>query len=302
MRFTRQQPQHDQFQQMSNFFPEQWSRRRRRCSTSRAAATARSSARATPATRWTRAPAQIILTPPGAANTQVAHRHADSRTRATCSTASARRATASPSTGYTWPTLVFGPRFGAAYDLTGTQTMVSAAAAGCSTTVRTATRCSRSRATRRSPSSQTCATASWRQLGGGLSPVGRAEHGDLPVRREGAGVVAVERGRADGAARGPRRSTSPTSATTATTAWAASRAARVNLNAVDIGAAYLPQNQDPTLARERVPGRDGLHDQPAAAVSRPGEHRPEHDGVLRHVPLDPDVVQPPLPAAGSRSA
>jgi hypothetical protein len=25
MRFTRQQPQHDQFQQMSNFFPEQWS-------------------------------------------------------------------------------------------------------------------------------------------------------------------------------------------------------------------------------------------------------------------------------------
>ena len=25
IRFTRQQPQHDQFQQMSNFFPEQWS-------------------------------------------------------------------------------------------------------------------------------------------------------------------------------------------------------------------------------------------------------------------------------------
>ncbi len=24
MRFTRQQPQHDQFQQMSNFFPDQW--------------------------------------------------------------------------------------------------------------------------------------------------------------------------------------------------------------------------------------------------------------------------------------
>ena len=25
MRFTRQQPQYDQFQQMSNFFPDQWS-------------------------------------------------------------------------------------------------------------------------------------------------------------------------------------------------------------------------------------------------------------------------------------
>ena len=27
MRFTHQQPQHDQFQQMSNFFPDQWMRR-----------------------------------------------------------------------------------------------------------------------------------------------------------------------------------------------------------------------------------------------------------------------------------
>ena len=30
VRFTRQQPQHDQYQQMSNFFPEQWSAARRR--------------------------------------------------------------------------------------------------------------------------------------------------------------------------------------------------------------------------------------------------------------------------------
>ena len=29
MRFTRQQPQYDQFQQMSNFFPDQWSARQR---------------------------------------------------------------------------------------------------------------------------------------------------------------------------------------------------------------------------------------------------------------------------------
>ena len=57
MRFTHQQPQYDQFLQMSNFFPDQWSRvGRRRCSTSPAAATARPSARATRATRWIRAP------------------------------------------------------------------------------------------------------------------------------------------------------------------------------------------------------------------------------------------------------
>ena len=48
MRFTHQQPQYDQFQQMSNFFPEQWTAgRRRRRSTCRAAATARRPARAT---------------------------------------------------------------------------------------------------------------------------------------------------------------------------------------------------------------------------------------------------------------
>ena len=42
VRFTHQQPQYDQFQQMSNFFPEQWTAAQaRRCSTSPAAATAR---------------------------------------------------------------------------------------------------------------------------------------------------------------------------------------------------------------------------------------------------------------------
>ena len=41
MRFTRQQPQYDQFLQMSNFFPDQWSAADAPCSTCRAAATAR---------------------------------------------------------------------------------------------------------------------------------------------------------------------------------------------------------------------------------------------------------------------
>ena len=52
-------------------------------------------------------------------------------------------------------------------------------------------------------------------------------------------------------------STSPTSATTATTVSARSRAARsVNLNAIDFGAAYLPQNQDLTQgAQRRSPAR-----------------------------------------------
>ena len=57
VRFTRQQPQYDQFLQMSNFFPNEWSLSApRRCSTCRAATTGRRSARAMRATRWIRAP------------------------------------------------------------------------------------------------------------------------------------------------------------------------------------------------------------------------------------------------------
>ena len=37
-----------------------------------------------------------------------------------------------------------------------------------------------------------------------------------------------------------------------------------NLNAVDFGAAFLPQNQDPTLAANPLPGATAAHDRPAA--------------------------------------
>ena len=44
----------------------------------------------------------------------------------------------------------------------------------------------------------------------------------------------------------------------ASTAWAACRAAPpINLNAVDIGAAYLPANQDPTQTSS-VPGANTI--------------------------------------------
>ena len=43
---------------------------------------------------------------------------------------------------YTWPALVLAPRFGYAYDLTGTQSVVLRGGAGSSTIGLTATRCS----------------------------------------------------------------------------------------------------------------------------------------------------------------
>ena len=42
----------------------------------------------------------------------------------------------------------------------------------------------------------------------------------------------------------------------------------VDLNAVDIGAAYLPQNQDPTLGTSSVPGAAGKRTSPRWVVAR----------------------------------
>ena len=69
----------------------------------------------------------------------------------------------------------------------------------------------------------------------------------------------------------------------------------VNLNAIDFGAAYLPQNQDPTLGPSTVPGANALLDEPAAAVPRVQQHQPEHDGIRGHLSLDPVELQPPVP-------
>ena len=96
-----------------------------------------------------------------------------------------------------------------------------------------------------------------------------ADH--LPVRREGAFVMAVAGRRADGAALGRRRSTSPMSAIDGFNrlrAFQGGGNGSVDLNAVDIGAAYLPQNQDPTLAPSSVPGATRVYDEPAAPVPR----------------------------------
>ena len=69
----------------------------------------------------------------------------------------------------------------------------------------------------------------------------------------------------------------------------------MNLNAVDIGAAFLPQNQDPTLAPSATPGANAYPTTLLRAYRGLEQHQPEHDRVLGHVSLDPDVVQAPVP-------
>jgi hypothetical protein len=122
VRFTHQQPQYDQFQQMSNFFPTQWSASAAPtlyipgCSNGAVTCSGNTLNAMDPRNGQ-------ILTAPGALNTQAAI------------------ATPVPGTGnalngikqagdgiskygYEWPTLVVGPRFGAAYDISGNQSVV----------------------------------------------------------------------------------------------------------------------------------------------------------------------------------
>ena len=82
MRFTHQQPQYDQFQQMSNFFPDQWSPAQAPvlyvsgCSNGATVCSGNARNAMDPRTGQ-------ILTAPGAANTAGGHRHARSRAPAT---------------------------------------------------------------------------------------------------------------------------------------------------------------------------------------------------------------------------
>ncbi len=122
MRFTRQQPQYDQFQQMSNFFPDQWNNSQSQvlyvpgCSNGAATCSGNTLNAKDPRN------GQVILPPAGANNTQVLiGTPIPGAGNALNGIRQAGDGIAD--TGYTWPTLVFGPRFGAAYDLTGNQTL-----------------------------------------------------------------------------------------------------------------------------------------------------------------------------------
>src|SRR3954470_18131042 len=128
LRLTHQQPQYDQFQQMLNFFANQWSLANAPflyvpgCSNGATVCSGNNLNAKDPRTGQ-------ILTIPGIPNT------------------SAAIATPIPGTGnplngivqagngiskygYTWPAIVYGPRFGMAYDVSGNQSLVFRGGAG----------------------------------------------------------------------------------------------------------------------------------------------------------------------------
>ena len=253
MRFTHQEPQYDKFQQMSNFFPEQWSASQAPlmyiagCSNGAATCSGNTRNAMHPITRQ-------ILTAPGAANTQAAIGTPVPNT-GNLLNGIKRAGDGIADTGYTWPALVFGPRFGAAYDLSGTQTTVLRGGAGIyydrpdGNTVFSI------------PGNPPIATArdlrggQLQTLGQGLEPVPVPT---LITFQYDAKVPATWQWNL-GVQRALPWATSIDVSYVGNHAYnrlgALQGGQRVNLNAVDFGAAYLPANQDPTLVGSTsVPG------------------------------------------------
>jgi hypothetical protein len=256
VRFTRQQPQFDQFQQMSNFFTDRWNPAQAQvlyvpgCSNGAVTCSGDTLNAMDPRTGQ-------ILTAPGTRNTQAA-------------IATPIPGSGNPlngivqagdgiaKTSYVWPKLVVGPRFGMAYDLTGTQTTILRAGGGLfydrpdGNTVFSI------------PGNPPIATAKdlrygqLQNLGAGLSPspvpamVVFQYEADVPsswqwqagVQRTLPWSMAVDISYVGN--HGFNRLGSFQGGST------------VNLNAVDFGTAYLPQYQDTTKTPSAIPGATAL--------------------------------------------
>jgi hypothetical protein len=250
MRFTRQQPQYDQFQQMSNFFPDKWSATAAPtlyvpgCNNGAATCTGNTLNAMDPRTN-------TILVVPGVANTQAAIGTVIPGSGDLLN--GIRQAgNGIAKTDYTWPSLVLGPRFGIAYDVSGTQAFVIRGGAGLfydrpnGNTIFSI------------PTNPPITTSSdlrngqLQTLGTGLSTIG---------------VPAMSTFQYD--AKVPS-STQWNAGVQTAMPWAMSLDVsyvgqhgfnllqQVNLNAVDIGAAYLPENQDRTKAPSATPGATAL--------------------------------------------
>src|SRR5690606_27633016 len=142
---------------------------------------------------------------------------------------------------HVWPTLVFGPRFGMAYDLTGTQSIVARGGAGLFYDRPDGNTIFSIPGNPPTAESQNLSNSMLQTLGAGLSTVGAPNLVTFQYDSKIPSSVQWNAG------------------VQMTLPWASSldvsyvgqraynrQASRVNLNAVDLGAAYLAENQDPT--------------------------------------------------------
>src|SRR5262249_13495837 len=254
VRFTHQQPQYDQFLQMSNFFADQWSLAQAPllylsgCSNGATVCTGNTRNAVDPRTGQ-------IVTAPGAANS------------------AALIGTVVPGTGnptngihqagdgiantsYTWPKLVVGPRFGLAYDLSGNQPRVGRGGGGLFSDPRDGNTVFSIPGTPPISTSQDLRNGQLQTLGTGLSSAGVPALIDFQYNAQIPSSWQWQAG----------MQFAPPYATVLAGAYVGNRGfnrgcafrgganGSVDRTAVDIGAAYVPQNQDPTLGTSSVPG------------------------------------------------
>ncbi|MCC7174579.1 MAG: carboxypeptidase regulatory-like domain-containing protein [Bryobacterales bacterium] len=254
MRFVNQQPQHDQFQQMSNFFPEQWKAGDAPllyvsgCKSGATVCSGNDRNAKDPRTGQ-------ILVVPGAVNTAAAIGTPIPGTGKALNGIQ-RAGEGIAKTNYVWPRLVVGPRIGFAYDLTGNSNWVFRGGLGLfydrpdgNTVFSTpnnppiatsqnlfngelATLGQGGMSLQPTPTMYTFqynakVPSSWQWQAGVQKSLPLAMVGDVTyVGNHGYNRMGAFQG-----------------------------GGRQLLNAVDIGAAYLPANQDPTLGSSTIPGK-----------------------------------------------
>jgi Carboxypeptidase regulatory-like domain/TonB-dependent Receptor Plug Domain len=254
VRFTRQQPQHDQFQQMSNFFPNEWRLSAAPllyvsgCSNGATVCSGNARNAVDPRTGE-------IVTAPGAANSAALIGTVIPNT-GNLTNAIHQAGDGIADTSYTWPLLAAAPRFGMAYDLTGSQTFVLRGGGGLFFDRPDGNTVFSIPGNPPISTAQDLRNGQLQTLGTGLSSVGVPSlitfqydarlpsswqwQGGVQIAMPWATMVDVSYVGNHGFNR--------------LRAFQGGTNGSVDLNAVDIGAAYLPQNQDPTLGPSAVPG------------------------------------------------
>ena len=254
LRFVHQQPQYDQFLQMSNFFANQWSLANAPllyiagCSNGATVCSGNARNAVDPRTGQ-------ILTAPGAANTAAAIGTVIPGT-GSLTNGVLQAGNGIADTSYVWPKLLVGPRFGMAYDLTGNQTLILRAGGGLFFDRPDGNTVFSIPGNPPISTSQDLRNGQLQTLGTGLSPLGVPAlitfqyNAQVPSSWQWQGGVQIAM---------------PFSAVLDVAyignygfnrlrAFQGGNNGAVDLNAVDIGAAYLAQNQDPTLGPSSVPG------------------------------------------------
>jgi hypothetical protein len=254
VRFTHQQPQYDQFLQMSNFFADQWSLAQAPllylsgCSNGATVCSGNARNAVDPRTGQ-------IVSAPGAANSAALIGTVVPGT-GNLTNGVHQAGDGIADTSYTWPKLVVGPRFGFAYDVSGQQTLVVRGGGGLFFDRPDGNTVFSIPGNPPISTSQDLRNGQLQTLGTGLSSVGVPAiidfqyNAKVPSSWQWQGGVQIAL---------PWATVADVSyignhGFNRLRAFQGGNNGAVDLNAVDIGAAYLPQNQDPTLGTSTVPG------------------------------------------------